>query len=135
MTPSYDCVLILEQQAGDLRRFEPVVEMSSCRLLITHSPADFLTQLAQIRPYLMLLVGPCCGWPADFSNKVSQLVNQFGGTVIALTEDTDEQASDVFLQQKDAMVHGCLVKPLNEEVFLSIMHAAKARRGLGVLCS
>lgn len=134
MTLSSDCILVLEQQTDDLQQFEPVAEMLSCRLLVTHSTTDFLTQVAQRHPYLMLLVGPCQGWPTDFSNAVKQLVGQFGGTVVALTEDTDEEASDAFLQQKDAMVDGCLVKPLNEEVLLSIMHAAQARRGLGVTC-
>ncbi|MGB3615659.1 MAG: hypothetical protein WBA10_17825 [Elainellaceae cyanobacterium] len=134
MTPSYDCVLVLEQPTNDLRRFEPLVERLSCRLLIAHSPEEFLNHLGQINPYLVLLVGPCQGWPADFSTQVRRLVDQFGGTVIALTEDTDEQASDAFLEQKDSMIDGCLVEPLNEEVFASILHAAKARQGMGVAC-
>jgi len=134
MTPSYDCVLVLEQQTNDFQRFEPLVEMLSCRMIVTHSYGEFLNHLNQSRPYLVLLVGPCQGWPADFSSRVRQLVDQFGGTVIALTENTDEQASEVFLQQKDAMIDGCLVKPLNEEVLASIMHAAKARQGMGIAC-
>lgn len=101
-------------------------------MLITSSVDQFLDCLAQNRPYLVILVGPCQGWPADFSSQVQQLMNQFGGTVLALAKGTEEQSSDAFIQRNDSMLDGCLVEPLDEEVFTSIVHAAKARQYIGV---
>lgn len=133
MTPLHDCVLVFEQQANNLRRFEPLLKRWSCRMLTTSSVDQFLDYLVQGHPYLVILAGPCRGWPTDFSHQVRQAINQYGGTVLALTEDTDEQSSEVFLQQNDSMLDGCLVEPLDEEVFTSILHAAKARQFMGVV--
>ncbi len=102
-------------------------------MLITNSPDQFFDHLTQLHPYLVILVGPCQGWPIDFSSRVGKLVNEFGGTVLALSENTGEQASEMFLQPNDSMLDGCLVEPLDEEVFTSILQAARARRGLGVV--
>jgi DNA-binding response OmpR family regulator len=118
-------VLVLTQDADDLKILEALLNRLSCPVVIACSAEQAMTRASEGPPYLIILAGNQQNWSKALVNRFRSTGDACGMTIVALTE---RHAPSWLRQEENPGLDGFLVKPLNCDVLVSLVQSAWVRQ-------
>jgi AmiR/NasT family two-component response regulator len=118
-------VLVFSQDSDHLQGLEFLMTQLRCTWVIAHSAAQAIAKISQAPPYLIILAGNQQSWSKSLVNEFRRRSDVGKTTIVALT---DSHAPSWLHQEENPGLDGFLVKPLNGDVFISVVQSAWARQ-------
>lgn len=120
-----NCVLIVGQHSEDLHKLETLLLQLSCMVVRVNSMEQVMVRASQTQPYLVILAGYSQTWSRNLVNQLRNL-DQTGQTMIVAL--SDRHAPSWFRQEENPGIDGFLVKPLGDDVLMTLVQSARARQ-------
>lgn len=124
MHSSSDYILMLGQHYGTDMMFQTLANHVEGKVFIAHSADQAVARIEQSIPYLVILSGAYKNWPPAFVNRLREIMNPSGTTIVALTQSNEPSWSP---QEEHPGIDGFLVEPLSQEVLDLLVESAVAK--------
>ena len=124
LSESHD-VLILGGEPEDWQLLESLQCQLQCAVAIAQSEDHAMSWVKQTMPCLVILAGSYLDWSSSFVENLRCTAPHRKMTIVALT---DFQAPSWLYQEENPGFDGFLVKPLSQDIMLSLVQSARARQ-------
>lgn len=124
MCRSTSYVLVLDQPSDDLRKLTECLSQLCCSTLVLNSADQMMETAHQVIPDLVILAGQH-HWSGTLVSQLRSLANTRRATIVALT---DCHSPSWTRQENNPGLDGFLVKPLSNEILVSLLQSASVRQ-------
>ena len=127
MHSSSSYILMLGQHYGTDTMFQTLANNVGGKVFIAHSADQAVARIEESIPYLVILSGAYKNWSPAFVDRLREIVNPLGTTIVALTQSHEPSWSP---QEEHPGIDGFLVEPLSQEVLDLLVESAVAKTTL-----